>query len=651
MTDTIVVSDISEASAVRTRTILSDLGYNAHATLSAAEALQACQELSPALVIVSYRLPDMDTRELLRILKQSRDELETIVVCARRSLPTAARRLRPLVSGLVGSPIHLAEMELVLRGVMERIDLRRQLQREKKDIARRIRRRYVKQIETERFLTVKQILDKVSTVIGELAREVEGGVRYFNEIPYFIAIHDRKCRVVAANRAYRTLFGRRIGDPSWEIYDGASRSRESCPVGRTLLSENALEVRETVCYRSGAKVPLIVHTAPIYNDDGTVKLVMEVSAGTRDIHQLKEDLRNTQQRYQLLFDEVPCYVAVLDMEMRFTANNRHFINEFGDQTGVPLRDAFPFDPEKFKHTPIPKTFQDAKPHHGEMNWVAADGHRYATLVWTSPILSAAGKLLQVLLVFVDITQIRDLQHNLSFLGLMIASISHSIKGVLSGLDAGVYMLNKAISGRDEARIQEGLGLVKHMAERIRKITLDILFYAKNRELNRTRVNLRQFAAEVADTVRPRFARLGIRLVCEVEGGVDEVELDSGLLKAALVNILENAVDACVSDVKGKSDHRVLLKVQYGSDAIGISVEDNGTGMTSEQLKKLFTVFYSTKGIKGTGLGLFIADKIVRQHGGDMVVESSLGQGSRFCIRLPSQTPADKAPDPLLQDAG
>jgi signal transduction histidine kinase len=110
--------------------------------------------------------------------------------------------------------------------------------------------------------------------------------------------------------------------------------------------------------------------------------------------------------------------------------------------------------------------------------------------------------------------------------------------------------------------------------------------------------------------------------------------DAGLLKAALVNFLENAVDACVADAKGKREHRVVLKCESNPDAIGMSVEDNGLGMTSEQLKRLFTVFYSTKGIKGTGLGLFITDQIIRQHGGDIVVESSLGQGSRFCVRLP-----------------
>ena len=636
MADPLLIADRSKASANRTRAILADLGYDASVALSAAETLRACQELRPSVVIASDPLPDMDTCELLRLLKQSRSELETAVICPRRRLPAEARRFKALASGLLGSPIQPDEMELFLRGAMERVQLRRQLRLERRETARRLRRRYVKRIETERFLTVKQILDKVSTFIGELAREVEGGVRYFNEIPYFIAIHDRKCRLVAANRAYRTLLGRRIGDPSWEVYDGEARSRERCPVGRTLLSENALDLRETVCYRSGIRVPVIVHTAPIYNDDGTVKLVMEVSAGTRDIGQLKNDLRNTQQRYQQLFDAVPCYVAVLDREMRVTANNRRFIDEFGDRTGAAFQEVFPIDPEKLRSTPMRRTFHDGRPHHGEMTLSTPGGRRCRTLVWTSPIFSAAGKLLQVLLVFIDVTQIQDLKHNLSFLGLMLASISHSVKGVLSGLDAGVYTLDKALARGDELQVREGLELVKHMAERIRKITLDILYYAKERQLNPSAVDLRQFIREVVETVRPRFHRFGIRLECDDANGTGMFHADAGLLKAALVNFLENALDACLSDSKDKAEHRVVLTCESSPEAVGISVEDNGMGMAQEQLQRLFTVFYSTKGIKGTGLGLFIADQIIRQHGGDIAVESSLGRGSRFCVRLPRQ---------------
>jgi signal transduction histidine kinase len=219
---------------------------------------------------------------------------------------------------------------------------------------------------------------------------------------------------------------------------------------------------------------------------------------------------------------------------------------------------------------------------------------------------------------------------------MIASISHSIKGVLSGLDAGVYTLKKAASHRDEMKVEEGLEMVTHMAERIRKITLDILFYAKERQLNRSSVELLDFAEDLAETVLPRFKRRDIRLVKDFAECRGTFQLDPGLLKAALINILENAVDACVVDIHGKNEHWVALKFQSNPDAVGISIEDNGVGMTPEQVKKLFKVFYSTKGIKGTGLGLFIADKIIRQHGGDITVESTAGRGSRFCIMLPSK---------------
>jgi signal transduction histidine kinase len=79
---------------------------------------------------------------------------------------------------------------------------------------------------------------------------------------------------------------------------------------------------------------------------------------------------------------------------------------------------------------------------------------------------------------------------------------------------------------------------------------------------------------------------------------------------------------------------VDLCVEANAETVGILVEDNGIGMTPEQLKSLFTLFFSTKGSKGTGLGLFITDKIVRQHGGTITVDSAVGRGSRFGIIIP-----------------
>jgi signal transduction histidine kinase len=137
---------------------------------------------------------------------------------------------------------------------------------------------------------------------------------------------------------------------------------------------------------------------------------------------------------------------------------------------------------------------------------------------------------------------------------------------------------------------------------------------------------------------PRFEPRGVPLVLAANACEGSFFVDAGLLKAALVNIIENALDACVTDQRSGRQHRVTLTVACTAEDIALTVEDNGTGMTESQIKKLFTVFYSTKGVKGTGLGLFIAETIIKQHGGDIAVSSTLGQGSRFCIQLPRSSP-------------
>jgi signal transduction histidine kinase len=78
----------------------------------------------------------------------------------------------------------------------------------------------------------------------------------------------------------------------------------------------------------------------------------------------------------------------------------------------------------------------------------------------------------------------------------------------------------------------------------------------------------------------------------------------------------------------------VLRIEAGDDTVDITVKDNGIGMSAEQLQNLFTIFFSTKGSQGTGLGLFLTDRIIRQHGGQIVVESRPGHGSRFRMTLP-----------------
>jgi PAS domain S-box-containing protein len=612
--------------------MVSHLGYHVLQAASCNETLSLVASQSPHAVLVGSRLPDRDIDALVKEIRRRFRDVEVVLIVEE---PWVIEELKHLAAGFIVKPYNPLLIDVQLERAIERAALHRRLRKQPAEITAKVQKEFYQRLETERFLVVKQIVDKLSAFIGRIARDVQGGVRYFNEMPYFVAIHDRHGQVLAANRAYRMLLGRKVGDDSWSVYEGRAGKAEGSPVSRAIQTSSVQESREIIRYRSGAKVPVIVHTAPLYNNEGEVELVLEVSAGTQDVDQLRDELQSTQQRYQLLFDAVPCYVAGLDRNLLFTTGNRLFVEEFGNKTGVSFRDVFLIDDDEFAASPVSKTLREGKSQHGEMVLIGASGRRYNMLVWTSPMTTRAGKLMQVLLIFLDITQIRELQSNLASLGLMIGSISHSIKGVLTGLDAGVYLLTRGISKRDEAQMNNGLEIVRSIAERIRKMVMDILLCAKERELQYEQVDIRGFAEELMHTVTPYFSSKDVELASELESDLGAFEVDVGMLRSAIINVLENAADACAAEGADRGrKRRVLFHIESNAEVVGFLVEDNGIGMTSEQLKTLFTLFFSTKGSKGTGLGLFITDKIIRQHGGSITVDSAVGRGTRFGILLP-----------------
>jgi len=625
MSETILIIEDDDANRRALKDILLPLGYGVKTAKSVKNLRRTFRSSGASIVLTSFKPENGEAEDLVDRLRQSDPTIEILVMAEAADLGEALRRLKHHVSQVIAKPVNPDELELALQSTARRIALTRG----QADIRRQLEER----IETERLLTVKQIVDKLSTFIGQIARDVEGGVKYFHEMPYFVSIHDRNSNVVAANRAYRTILGNPLGGKSWAVYADAAGPPETCPVDKTLQSGNAWEGREVLVYSSGAHVPVIVHTAPIYNDEGEVELVLEVSAGTADVDRLRQELHTSQHRYQQLFDAVPCFVSVLDRHQRFTAINRMFKDEFGERSGASFSDFFMVGEENYNTSPIHRTYLDSRPHQGEMALMTPGGKRFDMMVWTAPLATAAGKLLQVLVIFLDVTQIRALQSNLTSLGLMIGSISHSIKGVLTGLDAGVYLLDRGLGKNDQAQIGEGLDVVKLMTDRIRRMIFDILFYAKERELKLERVEVAGLAHETAQTIASKLAGSGVRYAIDIPEECGQFEVDPVMLRSALINVLENAVDACLDDGTQK-DYVIRFQVLPSEDVVHFVVEDSGMGMSAEQLKKLFNIFFSTKGTKGTGLGLFITDRIIHQHGGAVTVASTQGKGSRFCLQVP-----------------
>ena len=229
----------------------------------------------------------------------------------------------------------------------------------------------------------------------------------------------------------------------------------------------------------------------------------------------------------------------------------------------------------------------------------------------------------------------ELQDHLSSLGLMIGSISHGIKGLLTGLDGGIYLVDSGLAKQNQEQINDGWETVKQTVERIRKMVLDILYYAKERSLQRDSIDALEFADEIADAFRPKVVSYSIEFIIDFDSTVDSMEVDAGYVHSALSNILENAVDACIKDTS-KAKHQIAFRLRHDPSNIFFEVSDNGIGMDREMTEKIFTPFYSSKGRQGTGLGLFISEKIIQQHGGDILVKSTPGQGTVFKIRIPKK---------------
>ena len=265
------------------------------------------------------------------------------------------------------------------------------------------------------------------------------------------------------------------------------------------------------------------------------------------------------------------------------------------------------------------------------------GSPYNVLVWTAPIRDSSQTVRQVMLMATNITEIRRLQDRLSSLGLMMGSLSHAIKGHLTGLDSGMYQLNRGLEKNNREQIQDGWEVVQLVVGRLRKVVLDILYYAKECELSWEKVEANHFLEDVAGSILPKLERHNIELVRDLDATAGDIEIDAGVLRSAFVSVIENAIEACLEDTSRK-DHHIRLQTRLESGDVVFTVQDNGVGMEQTALDNIFNLFFSSKGNKGTGLGLFVANKIVQKHGGRIRVESQPGEGSSFIVRLPKTIP-------------
>jgi len=222
---------------------------------------------------------------------------------------------------------------------------------------------------------------------------------------------------------------------------------------------------------------------------------------------------------------------------------------------------------------------------------------------------------------------------MSAIGQTVAGLSHTIKNIAGGLKGGAFVLEKGLSLDDRTYLTQGWDMVKRNVEKITNLSMALLNYSKTAEVSFLQCDPNEPAREALHLLAGRAKACDVTLVSNLDANLEPFCLDPEGVQVCLLNLLENALDACIhEDAHGKS-----VQVQTGS-APGGGVEyrivDEGCGMDEETRNRIFQHFFTTKGSRGTGMGLMIAKKTVDAHGGEIEVISRSGRGTTVIVRLP-----------------
>jgi signal transduction histidine kinase len=239
--------------------------------------------------------------------------------------------------------------------------------------------------------------------------------------------------------------------------------------------------------------------------------------------------------------------------------------------------------------------------------------------------------LQVLQRSHQATQDRLVQtERLASMGQISAGVAHEINNPLSTILLYSHMLLKA--HRDGGPESDDLQMIVNEANRCRSIMRGLLDFARQSRVVKTPTDLGALVRDVADSMLMKLGGGPVRVTAEVQPGLPLLMLDGEQVRQMLVNLVQNGLDALPAS-GGE------VEIRAGRDESGnlavLKVRDSGCGMPQEMLSEIFTPFYTTKQLgQGTGMGLSIVYGVVKMHAGDISVDSEVGKGTTFTIRLP-----------------
>ena len=218
------------------------------------------------------------------------------------------------------------------------------------------------------------------------------------------------------------------------------------------------------------------------------------------------------------------------------------------------------------------------------------------------------------------------------IGKLTAGTAHEINNPLTGI-IGFSQLLKEESGLNKKQKEE-MEMIYSQALRIKQIVSNLISFARKEKSEKKPVSINDLLNETLEKKSNELKNAGIKIVKEFIPQLPLVEANNGEIQQVFFNIITNAQQAMSSKVDNKKGN-LTIKTYTKGDMVITEFIDNGQGIAKENLNKIFEPFFTTREVgKGTGLGLSVTYGIIKEHQGDISVESEIGKGTKFIIELP-----------------
>jgi signal transduction histidine kinase len=225
---------------------------------------------------------------------------------------------------------------------------------------------------------------------------------------------------------------------------------------------------------------------------------------------------------------------------------------------------------------------------------------------------------------------------LAAIGQTVGMVLHEVKNIVQLATFSQEFLRMGLERKKEEFVTKG---VKGIAKAIREMdgfAYEMLSLTKDYRISPEPFQIQELFQELQLDLQEKAAQFQILLECLAANGLPEMEGEPRSLYRALINLVKNAFEA--ADEK-KKDRFVRVSARPGQQGYyQILIEDNGIGMSDEVKARIFQAFFTTKGQKGTGLGLMIIDRTIKAHHGTLEVDSRLGEGTTFSVTMPIKIP-------------